>query len=126
MYDPYTMALTEKEVKAITKLAENKFSCLFAERYQRKLRTLSDPSECRRECQNRLTDYDIVYWTWFYIKRKMSGKRGLSYREKGRVYNLASNPTNNLKLRIKSVVCVKTCIVFFMIVYKAYKRFHRS
>lgn len=78
--------------------------------------------------------YEAVYWIWRYIKHEKTKAKGwkfldrrnaLSAAEVERIFNLASNPVDNLKLTHSQVSDLESFQQFFMLIYRSYQSFHR-
>lgn len=78
--------------------------------------------------------HEAIYWAWRYIKYEATKAKGwrfldrrnaLSAGEIEHIFNLASNPVDNLKLTHAQVNDVESFTQFFMIIYRAYQSYHR-
>src|SRR5690606_31494849 len=80
--------------------------------------------------------YDAVYWAWRTIKREMSRRppvwmygRAGNYLTRGEldyIYSLASNPVDNLRTTVAGINSAEECGVFFLLVYRAFRRYNRQ
>lgn len=78
--------------------------------------------------------HEAIYWAWRYIKYEVTKAKGwrfldrrnaLSAGEIERIFNLASNPVDNLKLTHAQVNDVESFTEFFTIIYRSYQSYHR-
>lgn len=77
--------------------------------------------------------YDAIYWTWRAIKYSEC-KQGWKYGERSpaltpveleEIYELASNPIDNLRIRFTEVTNAEECANWFLHIYGLYLRCHR-
>lgn len=77
------------------------------------------------------TAYDAIYWAWRAIKHQERSGRGWQYgkplsdAELDRIFCLASNPVDNLRLTFEAVKDRGTCAHLFELVWYDYLRFNR-
>lgn len=77
------------------------------------------------------TPYDAIYWAWRSIKHELRPRGPWQYAsrltrgELEEIYLLASNPVDNLRLRVQEIDSAKDCGDFFVQLYKIHMRHHR-
>lgn len=125
----FTPPSTKADREKFRKIGEGQYGDIFR---QREVLAKGDPERYAYVCYEP-SDYDAVYWAWRRIKREYTGHRWQYGREKNyltrgeleAIYGLASSPIDNLRASIESVKNAETCGDFFMLVWNAYRRFHR-
>lgn len=109
----------------IKKLAKQQYSQIF-EKQVRIAEGASYASVCNEpDC------HSAIYWSWRAIKHDLT-KRGvwqydpaLTERERVQIYELATNPVDNLQVLFRNVKDADEFEQFFFCVFRCYRRFHR-
>jgi hypothetical protein len=120
---PYTKAKSEQ----IKRLGREQFGYIWA-----KLKAVRAGEDYAYVCNMPENAYEAIYWTWRAIKhhetkngRWQYGDSAPTVRELGQIYELATNPVDNLKMRFAEVRDEETCEGWFLLVYSCYLRFNR-
>lgn len=114
---------TEEERSKVEKLAKDQYEQIFA----RQVAQDNDKSYASI-CHNQ-DGYGAVYWSWRALKAM--GKRGWQYgkpltlKEIDAIYQLATNPVDNIQSTVKNIRNVNQFVDFFFTVWRAYRRFYR-
>lgn len=123
----YAPPFTQTDRDRIQKLAREQFGHIWA-----KLKAVAEGKDYAYVCNMPEDCYDAIYWTWRAIKQKekprgrwMYHERGLSIAELRYIYDLATNPVDNLKMRMMEVKDEDTCEDWFLLIYKQFLRFNR-
>lgn len=118
---PYPHAKREQ----ILKLGRDQYSTIFNKQW-----ALAEGKDYARVCYVP-TSYDAIYWAWRAIKHHET-KRGvwqydpaLTEAERARIYDLDSNPVDNLRMTVAEVRDADTCADFFLTLFHCYLRFNR-
>lgn len=115
---------TAEEKATIEKLAKSQYSQIFARQVAQ-----DEGKSYAYICYNQDT-YGAVYWSWRALKAL--GKKGwqygktLSAKEIDAIYNLATNPVDNVQSTVRSIRNEQQFIDFFFIVWRLYRRFNRK
>lgn len=114
-----------EERERIQKLGRAQYSTIF----EKQLRVREGASYARICFEP--SAYDAVYWAWRAInhseKRQGVWQYGtrLTAAELEEVYSLSANPVDNLRVTIAGVHDEESCADFFMLMYRAWRRFNR-
>lgn len=116
---------TEAERERIREIGRQEYSDIFGKQHATR-----EGKDYAYICYEPST-FDAIYWAWRRIKHEQQKRvvwkfgTALTFAEMQEVYELASNPIDNLRLRVKEVQSADDCGSFFVSVYGLYKRFHR-
>jgi hypothetical protein len=116
---------TEEQGARIRKLGRSQYSTLFGKQHATR-----EGKDYAYVCYEPST-YDAIYWAWRAInhQEKRQGVwqygTGLSARELQEIYELDSNPVDNLRMTVAGVKDEETCSDFFMTVFRCWQRFNR-
>ena len=115
---------TQEELNKVVKLAKDQYSQIFAKQVaEKENRSYADI------CYNQ-NAYGAIYWSWRSLKSM--GKKGwqygetLSMRELDSIYNLATNPVDNVQSSVSRITKEEHFVEFFLIVWRMYRRFNRK
>lgn len=118
---PFTAAQKER----IKKLGRSQFSTIWA-----KLHATAERRDYAYLCYVP-TCYDAIYWTWRAINHSEK-KQGywqygsyLGAKELQEIFELYSNPVDNLRQAFLNVKNEDTCSDWFMLVFRCWQRFNR-
>ena len=109
----------------IRKLGQQQYSTIFGKQH-----AVKEGRDYARVCYEPST-YDAVYWTWRAInhqeRRQGVWQYGthLTARELQEIFELSSNPVDNLRVSLWDVKDEETCADWFMTVYRCWLRFNR-
>lgn len=121
----FTPPCTTESQDRIKALGRSQYSTIFNKQWAE-----SEDKDYARICYVP-NAYDAIYWAWRAIKHQERNGKGwqygtpLSRREIDSIFSLASNPVDNLRLTVASVVDADSCANLFLLVYHAYLRFNR-
>lgn len=117
---------TRADRERIHKAGESQYRTIFEKRS-----ATQEGKDYARICYEPST-YDAVYWAWRHIKRETSRRqpiwqygRELTRGELAYIYSLASNPVDNLRHIVAGVNSAEACGDFFLLVYRAFRRYWR-
>lgn len=118
---PYTQEEYDEMVKWSKEQYGNIFSRTEAIREKRSYFDICHDQDC----------YGAIYWSWRSIRHKRNPKAkwqydiGPSARELEIIYNLATNPVDNLQHTVRNIKDQESFTEFFKIVWNAYRRYER-
>lgn len=123
----FSPSYSEADRDRIRKLGEQQYRDIFGKQC-----ALRDGKDYAYVCYDP-TVYDAIYWAWRAIKyesRKggwMYGERrpALNALELERIFELYSNPVDNLRVTVVGIKDAETCGDFFLTVYRSFLRFNR-
>lgn len=114
---------TKEELAAIEKLARDQYDNIFSRQVAER-----EKKSYAYICYNQ-DAYGAVYWSWRALKAM--GKKGwqygnpLSAKELDAIYNLATNPVDNVQSTVTSIKNADGFKEFFLTVWRVYRRFKR-
>jgi hypothetical protein len=115
---------TESEEQAIIKLAKDQYRQIFAKQVAE-----ADGKSYAYICYDQ-DAYGAVYWSWRAIKHL--NKKGYQYgnalstKELNAIYDLATNPVDNVQSTVNTIKNEQEFISFFSTVWRVYRRFNRK
>jgi hypothetical protein len=115
---------TEQEKLAVEKLAKDQYGQILARQVAQ-----DQEKSYAYICYNQ-DGYGAVYWSWRALRAL--GKKGWQYgkpltsKELDAIYNLATNPVDNIQSSYKSIRSEQAFIEFFMTVWRVFRRFNRK
>jgi hypothetical protein len=119
---PYSQAQRDR----IHKLGKQEYSTIFGKQH-----AIAEKRDYARVCYEP-SAYDAIYWAWRAIKfsqRTGGWKFGeglaLNAAELQEIFELSSNPVDNLRLTVEGVKNAEDCGDLFLTVYRCYLRFNR-
>jgi len=117
--------MTEGERVRIREIGEREWGDIFGKR-----RAIQEGASYASVCYEPST-YDAIYWAWRRIKHEEQKRVIWKYGtrptrgELHEIYELASNPVDNLRVSVREVNSAEACGAFFLTVYRCYQRYHR-
>lgn len=116
---------TEEQEERIKKLGRQQYSTIWGKQHAAR-----EGKDYAYVCYEP-SCYDAIYWTWRAInhseKRQGAWQYGvrLTARELQEIFELSSNPVDNLRVSLWSVKDEDTAADWFMLVYRCWQRFNR-